>query len=119
WTNRDQLSTIDRAAGVTLNWTGGDPARQVIMIIGSHVDVPTNASATFICFAPVAAGPFAVPREVTSAPPGSNLDQPDQSQGILAFLVASSGDLSTFTAFGLDLGVISFSSLSATTAVYR
>jgi len=119
WTNRDQLSVVDRGAGVTLTWTGGDPARQVITILGSNVDVPTNASGTFICFAPVSAGTFTVPREITSALPGSNLDQPDQSQGILAFLVGSSGDLSTFTAPGLDAGVASFTSLSATTAVYR
>ena len=56
---------------------------------------------------------------VASPLPPSNVDQPDQSLGALVFAVVPTGEITTFTASGLDAGLVFFSSLSATTATFR
>lgn len=119
WTNRDRITTIDRSQGVTLTWSGGDPATQAATIVGANVDSVTNAAGVFVCLAPLAAGTFTVPSPILSVLPPSNIQQPDESVGILAFLVSPTGNLPTFTAPGLDAGVAAFSSVSATTVTFR
>jgi hypothetical protein len=49
WLNRDQISVIDRTAGLTINWSGGDPAKQVGMILGLASNPSTNVSGSFAC----------------------------------------------------------------------
>jgi len=40
WTNRDQISPVTRASGLTVNWSGGDPSASTF-IVASGVDLLT------------------------------------------------------------------------------
>ena len=72
WTNQTDITKIDRAAGVTLTWTGGDPAGYVA-IGGSSIayssDGRTSTAVSFICTARVSDGSFFVPPQVLLALP--------------------------------------------------
>lgn len=80
WTNAAQLSTIDRAAGATINWTGGDPSGFVEMkAIGTVVDRTGGSSqlnVTATCIAPAADHTFTIPAYVLSALPATQPGNP-------------------------------------------
>jgi hypothetical protein len=60
WTNRDQISTIDRSQGLTINWVGGNSATQVGLILGFSTDPNTKVSGGFACLASLDTGTFTV-----------------------------------------------------------
>ena len=110
WTNREQIANVNRAQGLTVNWTGA-PAGQLIMILGHGTDLPTNSKAMFVCTAaPAAAGSFTVPPPILGALPVSRI-------GLTTGLVyVGSAPISTppsFTATGLDFGAVMTLQLNA------
>ena len=90
WTNQSAITTVNRAQGVTVTWTGGVPGTYVAIGGGSTT---IAVSGTFLCYAPVSAGQFTVPPYVLEASPVGN--------GGINLLNQSSGG--TFHANGLDL----------------
>jgi hypothetical protein len=99
WTNRDQLTTVDRSQPLTVNWSGAVTG-QPLEIFGVGSDLPTNSSALFVCVAPSGASSFTVPPQVLSALPPGRLN-PLASKDVI-YLLSSSP--SAFTASGLSLG---------------
>jgi len=74
WTNQSSLNTIDRSAGVTVAWTGGDPAGYVTISGASTAYGSTAATTTtvgFTCTARVTDGNFTVPSIVLLNLPAS------------------------------------------------
>jgi hypothetical protein len=75
WTNPDAALSIDRAAGIDVTWTGGDPEAKVF--IGGAVTALNTATrrveggATFTCLADNSAGHFVVSPEVLTLLPAS------------------------------------------------
>jgi hypothetical protein len=80
WTNMDTITTVSRANGLTLTWSGGDPTDYIL--ISGYSDV-NNLGAGFYCLARNNTQQFTVPAEVLSVlpPTGSN---PDADNGVLA-----------------------------------
>jgi len=85
WTNQSSLATIVRANGVTINWTGGDPAGYVTIAGQSTLagaTAATTATVSFTCTARVSDGTFTVPPVVllamppTAAAPGATFATP-------------------------------------------
>jgi hypothetical protein len=72
-TNPSALATINRAAGVTVTWTGGDPDTLVFISGSSFVNSPTGAltGASFQCYERNPAGRFSVPLAVLQQLPAS------------------------------------------------
>jgi uncharacterized protein (TIGR03437 family) len=102
WTNRDQISTVDRTAGLTVNWTGG--TGQTIAVVGGSVDLPNNSSGIFVCVAAPGANSITVPPVLlANLPPGRRSTRYSKAIVFLAAAAASS----SFNAPGLDFGVIS------------
>ena len=103
WINRDAIDDVDRSAGLTLRWSGGDPASQVAVIFGGGA---ANTSAGgFFCVADLAAGEFTVPPQILATVP------PISGQAAMgAFLIVGAVPAGEppvrFTARGLDLGYI-------------
>ncbi len=63
WTNQSSITTVNRANGVTVTWTGGDPAGYVT-IAGQSILAGTAATTVvvgFTCTARVSDGAFTVP----------------------------------------------------------
>jgi hypothetical protein len=120
WSNRDSIATVDTNAGVTVTWTGGDPAREYAVIAGA-VFVPelgptTQYGAIFSCAAPVDAKTFTVPPHVFSALPRL---APGGSQQMLAVGTGSLVAPNRFLAPGLDAAFISQTWLGVKSVTFR
>ena len=104
WTNRDQTEIVSRGQALTLNWTGA-PTGQPVIIFGAGVDVPTNATAMFVCVAPAASASFTVPSQILANLPAT---RPNllQSKGVLYVGALPISSPASFTATGLDVGAI-------------
>ena len=111
WTNQTSITSVNRASGVSITWSGGDPSGYV-SIAGTSVAYGSSASnsttASFICTARVSDGSFTVPPIVllglppSSAAPGSAVVLP----GTLA--VTNVGTPGSFPApSGIDYASVS------------
>ncbi len=108
WTNQAALGTVNRASGVQVTWSGGDPSAYVD-IGGSSFALLSGdkfLGATFTCRARVSDGSFTVPPVVLlSLPVSSSLSN-------FAFSVLSVGTSTApqqFTASGIDYGFVTSS----------
>ncbi len=114
WTNRDQISTVDRTQPLTLNWSGA-VSGQPVEILGVGSDLPTNSSALFFCVAPAGATSFTVPAQALSALPGARLNPLASKDAI--YLMTSSP--STFSASGLANAVTSGGYIAGKTVTFQ
>ena len=103
WTNKTQVTEVDRSQPLSINWTGA-PAGQTVVILGSNTDIPFNASGMFVCAADANAGTFSVPTQILQSLPASR--RVIQSKGWLYVGAVPLGNPPTFTSTGLDLGVV-------------
>jgi uncharacterized protein (TIGR03437 family) len=73
WTNMDAITTINRANGLPLTWSGGDPTDYVL--ISGYSDI-NNLGAGFYCLVRNTTQQFTVPSEVLSVlpPTGANAE---------------------------------------------
>ena len=75
WTDQTTITTVNRANGVTVHWTGGNPSGYVLISGSSSsgtVISGTPLEASFTCTAHVSDGTFTVPPVVLLALFGSN-----------------------------------------------
>ncbi len=107
WTNESSITSVTRAQGVTVSWTGADSTNGVFISGFSlgGADPKNLVGGLFYCHASGASGSFTVPSVVLLALPASYT-----SQGlglITGFLtVATTAPYQTFSASGLDFGFI-------------
>ena len=80
WTNRDQLTLVDRSTPLTVSWSGGSGGQ--VAIIGFGVDLPTDSTTIFGCLAPQGATSFSVPPIVLSNVPATRAN-PLQSKSVV------------------------------------
>jgi uncharacterized protein (TIGR03437 family) len=120
WSNMNSISTVTRASGLTVNWTGGDPSTYVGITGLSYGTI--NGSTTdfvvgdFSCEAPTQAGTFTVPPSVLLGLPAST------SVAGISFSSLSVSNYSapvTFQATGLDLGIVVADYESTITVTYQ
>jgi hypothetical protein len=67
--NPDDFKVINRSKGITVRWTGGDPA-SLVTIDGASLSTPPNGVA-FVCMEYASAGQFTVPASVLTQLPAS------------------------------------------------
>ena len=96
WTNQAQVTSTTSSLGLTVTWTGGAGGGLAAIsgLVGATLAGNSSASASFTCYAPLAAGTFTVPPAVLQSLPSGN--------GTLSVGVLSNP--SGFTAPGLDVG---------------
>jgi hypothetical protein len=76
WDNIDQLTTVNRAQGVTVKWSGGDP--NTVVGIGGSVNLiqgTISIGGSFQCIERTSAGQFLVPPYITLKMPQANVTQ--------------------------------------------
>ncbi|MBZ5608499.1 MAG: hypothetical protein LAP38_09590 [Acidobacteriia bacterium] len=113
WTNRDQMAQIDRTQDLTFKWSGGDSSK-LVMLAGLGADQNTQALAGFFCFVPSTPGSFTVPTSVLGNLPAGG------TNALGAVLVGSfPSTYPTFTASGLDSGLIFNANLSLATVTFK
>jgi len=122
WTNMNALvaTPINRASGVTLDWTGGAPGSYVSISGTSLMVDATGMSgvfALFTCLAPVAAGSFTVgPNVLLQLPASSTITEDGVSFSFSALSIGNAPLPVQFTAPGLDYGFAT-SNVSISTGV--
>ena len=116
WTNPP--STINRTSPLTLTWSGGDSTQTVVILAGS-TDQTSKASGGFLCVAPAGVHSFTVPVTAladliptTAAPSSSSSSSP---VGILGLMPMHLGSTQSFTAPGLDVGIVFNTTMTAQT----
>ena len=120
WTNQDQISRIDRKQGIFLTWSGGDPQKQFVRILGVSESSPTpanNVSGAFVCTAPLELGSFMVPPSVLANLPAS-VSSGSLSTGLLLVGTSPRLDTPNITADGLDFGFVTYQSMTGKLVVY-
>jgi len=111
WTNASSTTSVSRAQGVTVNWSGGASGSIVTISGSSSASLATgNYTVSFTCQSPISAGSFSVPAPVL-------LYLPASANGTLG--VGDTSNFTTFTASGLDLGLAEGSSLTSRTLSYQ
>ncbi len=119
WTNQDSITNINRGQGLLITWSGGDPNREYVLIIGSSTVLSPVVGVTFICTERVAAGRFTVPVEVLSVLPPSAVQQGIPTGFLSVGSAPVFGDLNRFTARGLDAGYFTYSVSSSKNVNYQ
>jgi uncharacterized protein (TIGR03437 family) len=105
WTNQDQIATVTRASGLTVNWSGGDAAQDIVVAAVLSSDDAANSAGLAFCVAQADAGSMTVPPYILSAIPAT----PDSALRIPAWVFVASARVrnpARFTAPGLDSGFI-------------
>ena len=114
WTNRDQITTVDRTQPLTINWSGA-VSGQPVEILGVGSDLPTNSSALFFCVVPAGATSFTVPPQALSALPAARAN-PLASKDVIYIMTTSP---STFSASGLANAVTSGGYIAGKTVTFQ
>jgi hypothetical protein len=118
WTNADADTTITASAGVDIQWVGGDPAGQVTITGGASVIDSTSfqisAIGSYTCTVNNT-GDFVVDSNVLALMPTAT----SVSQQVSGSLNVSTGSTGSFTAPGIDQGVILFTTSSSRTVTYQ
>lgn len=118
-TNASQLNTIDRVAGATVNWSGGD-ASQTVIIAGGSTDQSTGNSGGFFCLVPATAKSFQIPPSaLADVPATGTFSGLSGSIGALLIGAVPLTNPQTFSAPGIDHGYVFAGSLFVRTAQYR
>ena len=100
WSNQAQVTAVTRTQGVNVTWSGGQSGTIVTISGGSTATINgKSVTVSFTCQAPIAQGQFTVPVSVLLALPAGN-----------GSLSVSDFFYQTFSASGLDLGLVSGSS---------
>lgn len=101
WSNQDQIDIVDRSQGVTVTWTGGDPASFVtIMGLSANKDL----AGLFLCTEQASAGQFTVPSMVTASLPPSTTESSGGLEVPTGIMYVGSSATGKFTSPDLDLG---------------
>jgi uncharacterized protein (TIGR03437 family) len=103
WTNRDQLSLVNRSQGVTLNFAGATTGATVVAS-GIAVDLPHNSSAMFLCVAAAGANSITVSPDMLANFPATTASTSFKSAIYLGQWSFASPTL--FQASGLDIGAV-------------
>jgi hypothetical protein len=107
--NRFAVSDVQRAQGVTVNWSGVDPAALVEIRGVSAPKDPTVGAVTFFCVEKAGAGQFTIPPNVLLTLPASG-SATAANPGALGLSVGVTG-VARFTVPGVDVGLLRYSSL--------
>ncbi|MBL8293467.1 MAG: hypothetical protein JNN08_16590 [Bryobacterales bacterium] len=119
WTNRDSMTEINRNAGLTFRWSGGDN-RQSVLLAGASTDQTTKASAGFFCLVPPGAGQFTVPATFLAGLPVTTSANLEESAGAVIFASVPAGtDTPKFSAPGIESGMVLNGSLSLRTVAVK
>jgi uncharacterized protein (TIGR03437 family) len=120
WTNRDQLTEINRSAGLTFRWTPGNANQVSVLLAGASTDQTTKASAGFYCLAPANTGQFTVPATILSGLPPTRGTSLEDSAGAVIFATIPNGaEVPKFSARGLDYGIVLSGTISLRTVTVR
>ncbi len=111
WTGHASIDTVNRAQDLTVTWSGGDDAKDYMLIQGLSTNTALGIGALFSCVERPSAGRFTIPSLVLSALPASgtmSLGTQSMSTGLLYVHSVSRREPGRFQAQGLDAGFFGY-----------
>jgi len=117
WKNRARTETIERDAGVTLQWKAAR-ASDAILILAENANRSTGDSAACLCLAAARDGRFQIPPVALGNVPG-NLTSDDLVASYLLLAELPMAPPARIEARGLDRAFAAFISVSARPVSYR
>lgn len=103
WTNSASITTVSRAGGITVQWSGAG-TRQVF-VAGYAYDPVADASAAFFCAASPGATSLTVPPNILRLLPAVSSNT-GATRGLLGVGALADNAPAPFAASGLDLGLL-------------
>jgi hypothetical protein len=117
WTNRDQISMVNRSQGLTVNWSGAN-SDLTVAVAGGNVDLPTNSTAIFFCSAPAGATSLTVPAAILANVPPTRTNIL-QSKSVVYVGTLPLGNGGALRATGLDASVALSVFLAGKTVIFQ
>lgn len=117
WTNRNQLTLIDRTQPLAISWSGAGPG-DVIGVVGIGVDLPTNSATAFACLAQPGASSLTVPPDVLANIPPTEQYVLNSADVIWLVSVPQSA-VAAINASGLDTGIALFAYVNGKTVIFQ
>jgi uncharacterized protein (TIGR03437 family) len=103
WTNQQTTLHVARSQPLNMTWSASGLQNELMLVIGSNYDQPSNGTVAFVCTAPGSAGTFSVPAFILSALSASR-PLVGQSTGEVGLVAVPARALTAFQATGLDTG---------------
>jgi uncharacterized protein (TIGR03437 family) len=121
WTNRDSFSAIQRSQDLTVTWTGGDSAKEYVIVGAASFDTTRNVGAGITCMERASAGRFTIPSWLLATLPASSGILPGTSlpAGRVEFSTYSIVEPARFQAQGLDVGYFGYDFTTWKTAAFQ
>jgi uncharacterized protein (TIGR03437 family) len=106
WTNRDSFSVVRRSQDLTVTWTGGDSAKEYVVVGATSLDMARRVGAGIACMERASAGQFTIPSWLLSTLPASSGPSPGGSlpNGRVEFSTYTIVEPARFQAQGIDVG---------------
>jgi uncharacterized protein (TIGR03437 family) len=109
WTNRDSFSVVQRAQDLTVTWTGGDSAKEYVVVGATSSDTTRNVGAGIACMERASAGRFTIPAWLLSTLPASGtIPGMSLPKGRVDFITYTIVEPARFQAQGIDVGYFGY-----------
>jgi hypothetical protein len=124
WANAASITTVQRAQGQLITWSGGDPNGMVeisgySLVLGTAQDGSDSVGAVFVCTAKVSDRQFDIPAAVLLALPPSSTEATGGVPIPTGFLTVGTSVVAPFTATGLDYGLANASVSTSQSVTYQ
>jgi uncharacterized protein (TIGR03437 family) len=116
-TNLDSINVVSRGAALNVTWTGGG-SNEYVTVTGVSTRTNPTVGAAFTCTERASVGRLQVPAEVLLALPPSQTTAGTPT-GFLSVGTAPLTDANRFTASGLDVGYILYTSADSKNLAYE
>ncbi len=105
WLNQASFTSVPRDQDLTVEWTGGDPANEIVVIAVQSLNRDDVVFGSAFCTAAVEAGSFTIPSSVLGAlPAGTPWTGEGDPTGLLMVGLESRSSLGSIEAEGLSAG---------------
>jgi len=108
WTNRDSFSVVRRSQDLTVTWTGGDSAKEYVVVGASSYDTTRQVGAGITCMERASAGRFTIPAWLLSTLPATVSLPGTLPKGYVEFRTYPIVEPARFQAQGIDVGYFGY-----------
>ena len=121
WTNRDSFSVVRRAQDLTFTWTGGDSAKEYVVVGANSFDTTREVGAGIACMERASAGRFTIPSWLLSTLPASSGLFPGTSlpKGMVGISTYTIVEPARFQAQGIDVGYFGYEVMTFKLAAFQ
>ena len=121
WTNQDSFSVVRRSEDLTVTWTGGDSAKEYVVVGGTSFDTTRKVSAEITCVERASAGRFTIPSWLLSTLPATSGLFPGTSlpYGMVGIITYTIVEPARFQTQGIDVGYFGYKVMTYKLVAFR